>query len=85
MKKLSLLVFSVVLAAIVAGCTKENASEITGFTGIEVEVGENNGSSRLFILNEGAFPGTLSFPTIPSSFPEGIPGRPRPFTKFLSL
>lgn len=57
MKKLSLLVFSVVLVAIVAGCTKENASEITGFTGIEVEVGENNGSSRLFILNEGAFPG----------------------------
>lgn len=57
MKKLSLLVFSVVLAAIVAGCTKENASEILDFTGIEVEVGENNGSSRLFILNEGAFPG----------------------------
>jgi DNA-binding beta-propeller fold protein YncE len=57
MKKLSLLVFSVVLAAIVAGCTKENASEITGFTGIEVEVGENNGNSRLLILNEGAFPG----------------------------
>ena len=57
MKKLSLLVFSVVLAAIVAGCTKENASEITGFTGIEVEVGEQNGSSKLFILNEGAFPG----------------------------
>ena len=57
MKKLSLLVFSAVLAAIMAGCTKENASEILDFTGIEVEVGEQNGSSRLFILNEGAFPG----------------------------
>jgi len=57
MKKLSLLVFSVVLAAIVAGCTKENASEILDFTGIEVEVGEQNGSSKLLILNEGAFPG----------------------------
>ena len=46
-----------VLVAIAAGCTKENASEVT-FAGIEVEVGENNGSfSRLFILNEGAFPG----------------------------
>jgi len=57
MKKISLLVFSAVLAAIVAGCTKENASEILDFTGIEVEVGEHNGSSKLFILNEGAFPG----------------------------
>ena len=57
MKKISLLVFSAVLAAIVAGCTKENASEILDFTGIEVEVGEQNGSSKLFILNEGAFPG----------------------------
>ena len=56
MKKVSLLVFSAVLAAVVAGCTKENASEIKGFTGIEVEVGENFGS-RLYILNEGAFPG----------------------------
>ena len=57
MKKLSLLVFSAVLAAMVAGCTKENASEKLAFTGIEVEVGEQNGSSRLLILNEGAFPG----------------------------
>ncbi len=58
MKQLSLLVFSTVLVAAVAGCTKENASESWDFTGIEVEVGEQNGSSGgLFILNEGAFPG----------------------------
>ena len=82
MKKLSLLVFSAVLAVFAASCTKENASEIPDekdskkeeqpeqpqehqepqnplqeFTGIEVEVGEQNGSSKLFILNEGAYPG----------------------------
>lgn len=57
MKKVSLLVFSWVLAAFAASCTKENASETLDFTGIEVEVGESNGSSRLFILNEGAYPG----------------------------
>jgi len=57
MKKHALLVFSAVLVAIAAGCTKENASEVT-FAGIEVEVGEQNGSySKLYILNEGAFPG----------------------------
>jgi DNA-binding beta-propeller fold protein YncE len=57
MKQSPLLVFSMVLAAIAAGCTKENASEYT-FAGIEVEVGENNGSfSKLYVLNEGAFPG----------------------------
>ena len=56
MKKIALLVFSAVLVAI-ASCTKENASEVT-FAGIEVEVGEQNGSfSKLYILNEGAFPG----------------------------
>ena len=56
MKKIALLVFSAVLVAI-ASCTKENASEFT-FAGIEVEVGENNGNfSKLFVLNEGAFPG----------------------------
>ncbi|MBQ6761902.1 MAG: hypothetical protein IJP49_04050 [Bacteroidales bacterium] len=55
MKKISLLVFSAVLVAI-ASCTKENASEVT-FAGIEVEVGEQNGSfSKLYILNEGTFP-----------------------------
>ena len=53
MKKIALLVFSAVLVAI-AACTKENTSEVT-FAGIEVEVGENNGSfSKLYILNEGA-------------------------------
>jgi len=57
MKRLSLLVFSAALVACMTGCNKENASEILDFTGIEVEVGENNGGSRLFILNEGAFPG----------------------------
>ena len=58
MKKSSLLVFSAVLVAIAAGCTKENASDYK-FAGIEVnEVGENNGSfSKLYVLNEGAFPG----------------------------
>ncbi|MBQ3765117.1 MAG: hypothetical protein II874_00055 [Bacteroidales bacterium] len=57
MKQSPLLVFSMVLVAIAAGCTKENASEYT-FAGIEVEVGENNGSfSKLYVLNEGAFPG----------------------------
>ena len=56
MKKIALLVFSAVLVAI-ASCTKENTSEVT-FAGIEVEVGEQNGSfSKLYILNEGAFPG----------------------------
>ena len=57
MKKIALLVFSTVLVAI-ASCTKENASDVT-FAGIEVnEVGENNGSfSKLYVLNEGAFPG----------------------------
>ena len=56
MKKIALLVFSAVLVAI-ASCTKENASEVT-FAGIEVEVGENNGNfSKLYILNEGSFPG----------------------------
>ena len=56
MKKIALLVFSTVLVAI-ASCTKENASEVT-FAGIEVEVGEQNGSfSKLYVLNEGTFPG----------------------------
>ena len=57
MKKIALLVFSAVLVAI-ASCTKENASEVT-FAGIEVnEVGEQSGNfSKLYILNEGAFPG----------------------------
>ena len=56
MKKIALLVFSAVLVAI-AACTKENTSEVT-FAGIEVEVGENNGNfSKLYILNEGAYPG----------------------------
>ena len=56
MKKIALLVFSTVLAA-AASCTKVNASEVT-FAGIEVEVGEQSSSfSKLYILNEGAFPG----------------------------
>ena len=56
MKKIALLVFSAVLVAI-ASCTKENTSEVT-FAGIEVEVGEQSGNfSKLYILNEGAFPG----------------------------
>lgn len=63
MKKIALLVFSAVLVAI-ASCTKENASEST-FAGIEVEVGEQNGSfSRLYVLNEGAFPGLSTLDVI---------------------
>ena len=50
MKKLSLLVFSVVLAAIAVSCTKENTSGNTP-AGIDIEVGET-----LFVLNQGAFP-----------------------------
>lgn len=59
MKKLSLLVFSVTLVA--AACVKiENTSELDGFTGIDVEVGDNGAESglRLLILNEGAYPNT---------------------------
>lgn len=56
MKKIALLVFSAALAMAV-GCNKENASE-SNFAGIEVEVGEKNGNfSKLYVLNEGAFPG----------------------------
>ena len=57
MKKIALLVFSAVLVAI-ASCTKENTPEEVPFAGIDVEVGEQNGSfNKLYILNEGAFPG----------------------------
>ena len=52
MKKLSLLVFSVVLAAIAVSCTKENTSGNTP-AGIDIEVGESN---TLFIMNQGAYP-----------------------------
>lgn len=53
MKYKSLLVFSVLLAAIAVSCSKENASGNLP-TGIDIEVGEN---SSLFILNQGAWPG----------------------------
>lgn len=53
MKYKSLLVFSVLLAAIAVSCSKENASGNLP-TGIDIEVGENN---TLFILNQGAWPG----------------------------
>ena len=60
MKKYSLLVFAAFILAF-AGCVKiENASEMDGFTGTNVQVGDNNGVSKnlkLLILNEGAFPG----------------------------
>jgi len=56
MKKYALLVFSAALAAIAVSCNKENASGFS-FAGIEVEVGDNNGRSGLFVLNEGAYPG----------------------------
>ncbi|MBO4635153.1 MAG: hypothetical protein J5669_07260 [Bacteroidales bacterium] len=51
MKKLSLLVFSVVLAAIAVSCTKENVSGNNDPADINQEVGE-----KLFILNQGAYP-----------------------------
>lgn len=61
MKYKSLLVFSMLLAAIAVSCSKENASNdapnFAEFTGTEVEVGENPGANRLLILNEGAYPG----------------------------
>lgn len=57
MRHFTLLVFSAALVAMAASCTKENASENLSFAGIEVEVGEHNGSGKLLILNEGAFPG----------------------------
>lgn len=57
MKKITLLVFA---AATLFACVKvENASEMDGFTGTNVKVGDNGVSSnaKLLILNEGAFPG----------------------------
>lgn len=60
MKYKSLLVFSVLLAAIAVSCSKENASnsvKYQEFSGTEVEVGENAGANRLLVLNEGNFPG----------------------------
>ena len=44
MKYRSLLVFSMLLAAIAVSCSKENASG-TQPTGIDIEVGENNRGS----------------------------------------
>lgn len=57
MKKITLLVFA---AAMLFSCVKvENASEMSGFTGTNVKVGDSGVSSniKLLILNEGAFPG----------------------------
>ena len=51
MNNKTLLVFSLVLAAIAVGCTKENTSD--HFAGIDKEVGEN---AKFFILNQGAWP-----------------------------
>lgn len=57
MKYKSLLVFSVLLAAIAVSCSKENASDVK-FTGIQVEVGEiDSREPRLLVLNEGVYPG----------------------------
>ena len=52
MKKLSLLVFSVVLAAIVAGCTKGNVSGQASADNNE-KAGEHAAGTWLFILNQG--------------------------------
>lgn len=60
MKKISLLAFVSALLAF-AGCIKiEGVSDMEGFTGSNVQVGDKNGVSgnlKLLILNEGAFPG----------------------------
>lgn len=57
MKKIALLVFSTLLAAIVVSCSKdETTSRDAGLAGVNVAVGEKNGKfDKLFVLNEGNF------------------------------
>lgn len=58
MKKIALLVFSVVLGLV--ACTKGNTSE-GNFAGIGTEAGEKD---KLFIVNQGSFPGSSTLDLI---------------------
>ena len=57
MNKCALLVFSMAVLAIAAGCSKdETTSRDADLAGVNVAVGEKNGAFRkLFVLNEGNF------------------------------
>ena len=57
MNKCALLVFSMAVVAIAAGCTKdETTSRDADLAGVNVAVGEKNGLfKKLFVLNEGNF------------------------------
>lgn len=56
MRKCALLVFSVMVLAIVAGCQKiETTSRDADLAGVNVAVGEKGLFSKLFVLNEGNF------------------------------
>ena len=57
MNKYALLVFSMAVLAVSAGCTKdETTSRDSGLAGVNVAVGEKKGAfSKLFVLNEGNY------------------------------
>ena len=56
MKKCALLVFSVAVLALTAGCQKdETTSKDADLAGVNVAVGEKGAFSKLFVLNEGGF------------------------------
>ena len=57
MNKCALLVFSMAVLAIAAGCSKdETTSRDADLAGVNVAVGEKNGPfGKLFVLNEGSF------------------------------
>ena len=57
MRKCALLVFSVAVLAVAAGCQKdETTSKDADLAGVNVAVGEKKGAfSKLFVLNEGNF------------------------------
>ena len=56
MKKCALLVFSMVVLAVAAGCQKsETTSRDADLAGVNVAVGEKGAFSKLFVLNEGNF------------------------------
>ncbi|MBQ6287230.1 MAG: hypothetical protein IJK73_06190 [Bacteroidales bacterium] len=57
MKRIALLVFSMAVAAIAVSCSKdETTSKDADLAGVNVAVGEKNGSyKKLFVLNEGNF------------------------------
>ena len=56
MKKCALLVFSMVVLAVAAGCQKsETTSRDADLAGVNVAVGEKGLFAKLFVLNEGNF------------------------------